>query len=151
MIVNRLKPQVKSFESDNFYIFECINGMYQLRDSETHMVISTSTDLEGLKMTFKRLLGRYKNYTNYQKAMNSLSEPGVSPRIAKRREEEYKKVGERYRDLVEEIVNNHNNTGTKSLRRSPIGVPSVDPTQKDKPQEVPSPRKSLLRRRNKIS
>ena len=149
MILNRLKPQITPFTGEDFYIFECINGMYQLRDSRTHMVVSTGTTLESLTRTFKCVLGRYKNYTNYQKAVDNLSEPAIVPRIAKRRAEEYKKVGDRYSDLVNNIIEEYNNSiGTKSLRRSPIGVPS---RQEDTtPIEVTSPRKSLLKRRNRL-
>ena len=149
MILNRLKPQVKSFEEGNFYIFKCTNGMYQLRDTETQMVICTSTNLDGLKKTVKSLLGRYKNYTTYHNAISNISEPGVAPRVAKRREEEYKKFGDEYKDILKELIDTHNNIGTKSLRRSPIGVPTTTTPIQDKPQEVPSPRKSLLKRRKR--
>lgn len=149
MILNRLKPQTTPFKGEDFYIFECFNGMYQLRDTNTHIVLSTGTTLESLTETFKRFLGRYKNYTNYQRAIDNLSEPAIVPRIAKRRAEEYKKVGDRYSDLVNSIINEHNsNIGTKSLRRSPIGVPSIQ--EDTTPQEVTSPRKSLLKRRNRL-
>ena len=149
MILNRLKPQTIPFKGEDFYIFECFNGMYQLRATNTHVVLSTGTTLESLTETFKRFLGRYKNYTNYQRAIDNLSEPAIVPRIAKRRAEEYKKVGDRYSDLVNSIIEEHNSMGTKSLRRSPIGVPSAN-NKETTPQEVTSPRKSLLKRRNRL-
>ena len=149
MILNRLKPQTTPFRGEDFYIFECVNGVYQLRDAHTHIVLSTGITLESLTETFKRFLGRYKNYTNYQRAIDNLSEPAIVPRIAKRRAEEYKKVGDRYSDLVNSIIEEHNSMGTKSLRRSPIGVPSAN-NKETTPQEVTSPRKSLLKRRNRL-
>ena len=149
MILNRLKPQTIPFRGEDFYIFECVNGVYQLRDAHTHIVLSTGITLESLTETFKRFLGRYKNYTNYQRAIDNLSEPAIVPRIAKRRSEEYKRVGDRYSDLVNSIIEEHNNIGTKSLRRSPIGVLSAN-SKETTPQEVTSPRKSLLKRRNRL-
>lgn len=142
--VNRLKPQIIPFEPEHFYIHKCPNNYFQLRDSSTHVVVSTSTTIEGLRECFKRVLGRYKNYSIYSSAMAHLSEPAISPRIAKKRAEEYKNDKELFSDIVYSTIEDHVNIGTKSLRRSPLGVPSETTSQ---PQQEVSPRKSFLKKR----
>lgn len=105
--VNRIKKQRRPFTKGHFYIYLCDNGMYQFRDRESHMVISTACDLASIKRCITVVLNRYKNYDFYLKAISSMSERTVSEKDFTRREKEWKKQGQKHLYIIEDLLNEY--------------------------------------------
>lgn len=105
--INRIKKQRRPFTKDVFYIFQCDNGMYQFRDRQSHMVISTASDLSTLKRSITIVINRYKNYDYYLRAISSMSEKTVTEKDYVRREKEYKKCYKDYSSVVSELINEY--------------------------------------------
>ena len=99
--LSRLKKTKRPFTPDLFYIYE-VNGVYQFRDSKSHMVISTAPTLIGLRRYIDVIFKRYKDYDSYLKAIHSLSEQSVSEKDREKREKEYKRVKDAYTYIIEE-------------------------------------------------
>ena len=102
--LNRIKKQRRPFTKEHFYIHHCDNGIYQFRDSETHMVISTSCDLTSLKRCIVIVLNRYKNYDLYLRAVSSMSEKTVSAKDLVIRQKEYKRTGKDHVHIIEDLI-----------------------------------------------
>ena len=102
--LNRIKKQIRQYTKEHFYIHHCDNGMYQFRDSETHMVISTSCDLASLKRCIVIVLNRYKNYDLYLRAVHSMSEKTVSAKDLVIRQQEYKRTGKDHVHIIEDLI-----------------------------------------------
>lgn len=119
------------------------NGVYQFRDRESHMVISTCSDLDTLKVYILRILNRYKNYDLYLRAINSLSEKAVSERDFIQREKEYKKRGTKYLFIIEEVLTTFNETQEDlGLLKNKPTSPTVSPTIQTPPVLVETSVKS---------
>ena len=101
--LNRIKKQRRQYTKEHFYIYKCDNGMYQFRDRQSHMVISTASDLPTLKRSITVVINRYKNYDYYLGAVSSMSESTVTEKDFARREKEYKKKGQEYTYIIEDI------------------------------------------------
>ena len=102
--LNRIKKQRRQYTKEHFYIYKCDNGMYQFRDRQSHMVISTASDLPTLKRSITVVINRYKNYDLYLRAISSMSESTVTEKDFARREKEYKKKGQEYTYIIEDIL-----------------------------------------------
>ena len=102
--LNRIKKQRRQYTKEHFYIYKCDNGMYQFRDRQSHMVISTASDLPTLKRSITVVINRYKNYDYYLGAVSSMSESTVTEKDFARREKEYKKKGQEYTYIIEDIL-----------------------------------------------
>ena len=102
--LNRIKKQRRPFTKEHFYIHQCDNGMYQFRDRQSHMVISTATNLSILKRSITVVINRYKNYDFYLRAISSMSESTVTEKDFARREKEWKRGGNKYINIIDEIL-----------------------------------------------
>lgn len=124
--VQRLKKTKRNFTPDLFYIY-VVNGVYQFRDSKSHMVISTSFSEEGIRECIDIVLRRYKNYDSYLKAVNSLSESSMTAKDKEKREKEYKKNGQEYNYIIEESIDKYyeNYNQAKEVKKTRCLVHSV--------------------------
>lgn len=102
--LNRIKKQKRKFEKEHFYIHLSTNGMYQFRDRQSHMVISTASNLATLKRSITIVINRYKNYDYYLRAISSMSESTVTEKDFAKREKEWKRGGNDYINIVDEIL-----------------------------------------------
>ena len=140
--LNRIKKQRRPFTKEHFYIYQCDNGMYQFRDRQSHMVISTATNLSILKRSITVVINRYKNYDFYLRAISSMSESTVTEKDFARREKEYKKKGQEYTYIIEDIINEYQleQEEKEDFRHRRVILP-VTPVEK--PVEVESSPKPL--------
>lgn len=147
--LTRIKKQKRPFAPDYFYIVE-VNNMYQFRDRESHMVLSTTTSLEEVKRCIITILKRYKNYDQYLKAFHSLSESTVSEKQRVSREKEYKRKGHIYSNDLDQLINEYNakhNKAEEIRRTSFISSPVVEPVPpKAHIPTPPTPLNKKLRR-----
>lgn len=93
------------FNKDDMYIIYKSRGdVFQLRDTKTHLVIATSTTLEGIKERLRNILNTYKHYGAYERSINGLSESLVSQKDYDKRSLEYARFGSDYSYLLEEAL-----------------------------------------------
>ena len=153
--LHRLKKTKRPFTADLFYIYECDNGMYHFRDSHTHMVISTATNLSGLRRCIDIVFNRYKNYDSYLKAVASLSEQTVSEKDRVRREKEYKRVKDTFTYIIEEQLKEFyfEREQFKDIKKTRCLVPTVTVESSTKPSTPETPVSSpvLLHRKRRKS
>lgn len=102
--LNRIKKQKRKFVKEHFYIHLSTNGMYQFRDRQSHMVISTASNLATLKRSITIVINRYKNYDYYLGAISSMSESTVTEKDFARREKEWKSGGNDYINIIDEVI-----------------------------------------------
>ena len=140
--LNRIKKQKRKFEKEHFYIHKCDNGIYQFRDRQSHMVISTASDLSTLKRSITIVINRYKNYDYYLGAVSSMSESTVTEKDFARREKEYKKKGQEYTYIIEDILKEYylEQEEKEDFRHRRVILPV---TPKPEPVEVESSPKPL--------
>ena len=140
--LNRIKKQRRQYTKEHFYIYKCDNGMYQFRDRQSHMVISTASDLPTLKRSITVVINRYKNYDYYLGAVSSMSESTVTEKDFARREKEYKKKGQEYTYIIEDILKEYylEQEEKEDFRHRRVILPV---TPKPEPVEVESSPKPL--------
>lgn len=140
--LNRIKKQRRQYTKEHFYIYQCDNGMYQFRDRQSHMVISTSSDLSTLKRSITVIINRYKNYDHYLNAVSSMSESTVTEKDFAKREKEYKKKGHKYIKELDDIIKEYylEQEEKEDFRHRRVILPV---TPKPEPVEVESSPKSL--------
>ena len=140
--LNRIKKQRRQYTKEHFYIYQCDNGMYQFRDRQSHMVISTASDISTLKRSITIVINRYKNYDYYLGAVSSMSESTVTEKDFARREKEYKKKGQEYTYIIDNILKEYYiEQGEKEDFRHRRVILPVTP--KPEPVEVESSPKPL--------
>lgn len=164
MVLNRIKKQKTKvlFTTEQFYIYSNKSETnWQFRDRENHVAISTSSSLEGLKTCISRFLIRYKDYNHYEKALKGLSEPAVSSKVREVRIKEYNKQGDKYIDILEDLIQSFNNelVFRENSKRRPLPSPTLlaerfkdleNESVKDIPQVNPEPRRLLKRRKSRL-
>ena len=101
--LTRIKKQRRPFTKEVFYIYS-LNGIFQLRDTKSHAVISTAGTVAEIKRCLVVILNRYKNYDHYLKAFSSMSEKAVTDKQALVREKEYKREGHKYIKEIEDLL-----------------------------------------------
>ena len=140
--LNRIKKQRRPFTKEHFYIHQCDNGMYQFRDRQSHMVISTATNLSILKRSITVVINRYKNYDFYLRAISSMSESTVTEKDFARREKEWKRGGNKYINIIDDILREYylEQEEKEDFRHRRVILPV---TPKPEPVEVESSPKSL--------
>lgn len=140
--LNRIKKQRRPFTKEHFYIYSTTTGMYQFRDRQSHMVISTSGTLADIKRCVTLILNRYKNYDYYLGAVSSMSESTVTEKDFARREKEYKKKGQEYTYIIEDILKEYylEQEEKEDFRHRRVILPV---TPKPEPVEVESSPKPL--------
>lgn len=138
--IHRLKKTKRPFTPELFYIYE-VNGVYQFRDSNTHMVISTAPTLIGLRRYIDIVFKRYKDYDSYLKAVSCLSEQSVSEKDKEKREKEYKRVKDTYTYIIEEQLKEFyfEREHFKDVKKTRCLVPSVTVESSTKPSNPPTP------------
>ena len=102
--LNRIKKQRRQYTKEHFYIHKCDNGIYQFRDRQSHMVISTASDISTLKRSITIVINRYKDYDYYLRAISSMSESTVTEKDFARREKEWKRGGNKYINIIDDIL-----------------------------------------------
>lgn len=140
--LNRIKKQRRPFTKEHFYIHQCDNGMYQFRDRQSHMVISTATNLSILKRSITVVINRYKNYDFYLRAISSMSESTVTEKDFALKEKEWKRGGQKYTYILEDIISEYQleQEEKEDFRHRRVILP-VAPVEK--PVEVESSPKPL--------
>ena len=140
--LNRIKKQKRKFEKEHFYIHKCDNGIYQFRDRQSHMVISTASDISTLKRSITIVINRYKDYDYYLRAISSMSESTVTEKDFALREKEWKRGGQKYTYILEDIINEYQleQEEKEDFRHRRVILP-VAPVEK--PVEVESSPKPL--------
>lgn len=151
--IHRLKKTKRPFTPELFYIYE-VNGVYQFRDRHTHMVISTSPTLIGLRRYIDVIFKRYKDYDSYLKAIHSLSEQSVSEKDKEKREKEYKIVKDTYTYIIEEQLKEYyfEREHFKDVKKTRCLVPSEVVESSPKPPTPPTPpitKVKLLKKKRK--
>ena len=140
--LNRIKKQKRKFDKEHFYIHKCDNGIYQFRDRQSHMVISTASDISTLKRSITIVINRYKNYDYYLSAISSMSESTVTEKDFALREKEWKRGGQKYTYILEDIISEYQleQEEKEDFRHRRVILP-VAPVEK--PVEVESSPKPL--------
>ena len=140
--LNRIKKQRRQYTKEHFYIYQCDNGMYQFRDRQSHMVISTASDLSTLKRSITVVINRYKNYDYYLGAVSSMSESTVTEKDFARREKEWKRGDNKYINIIEDILKEYylEQEEKEDFRHRRVVLPV---TPKPEPVEVESSPKPL--------
>ena len=140
--LNRIKKQRRQYTKEHFYIYKCDNGMYQFRDRQSHMVISTASDISTLKRSITIVINRYKNYDYYLGAVSSMSESTVTEKDFARREKEWKRGGNKYINIIDDILREYylEQEEKEDFRHRRVILPV---TPKPEPVEVESSPKPL--------
>lgn len=148
-MLQRLKQTKIPFGEGQFYIVRTINSVYQLREVETHLVISTANNLEEIQRLLTNVLTRYKSYTTFRKAISSMSEKENNTKALDRKQKEYKKVGTMYKEEVDTTIAQFLD---KQEQRKKVLETSVKIEDNIKKREVPQveiPKIERIRRKPK--
>lgn len=105
-MLQRLKQTKIPFGEGQFYIIRNINSVYQLREVESHLVISTANSLDGILGLLTNILNRYKSYTTFKRAISSMSEKENNTKALDRKQKEYRKIGTMYKEEVDLTIRN---------------------------------------------
>lgn len=151
---SRLRGKTKTpFSIEDFYIFNCDNRIWQLRDRHTHMVVSTNATLEGILECAKKIIVRYKYKELYNRVMSKLSEVCCYPSVLAKRERELKEVGYLYDDQLEVVIEEYNTVGVKPRTpRVVVDKPlvSTERNQSASPSTPLPPVKRLKKRKSRL-
>lgn len=150
--LTRIKKVKRQFTKETFYIYS-LNGIFQLRDTQSHAVISTAGTLAEIKRCLVVILNRYKNYDHYLKALSSMSEKAVTDKQALERTKEYKREGHKYIKDIEDLLKEYyiEKDAIEDRRRGLLMTPQapVKP-QKDNPIDVVPQRIHKRRKKTRL-
>lgn len=138
--LNRIKKQRRPFTKGHFYIY-VVNGVFQLRDTTTQMVLSTAGSLEEIKRNFIVIINRYNNYDKYLRAVEGLSEQQVTEKQYEKRTKEYRKAGDMYIDEIDNLLKDHylEQEEKEDFRRRRVVLMDNVPVREETPRTTPIP------------
>lgn len=138
--LNRIKKQRRPFTKGHFYIY-VVNGVFQLRDTTTQMVLSTAGSLAEIKRNFIVIINRYNNYDNYLRAVEGLSEQQVTEKQYEKRTKEYRKAGDMYIDEIDNLLKDHylEQEEIEDFRRRRVVLMDNVPVREETPRTTPIP------------
>lgn len=138
--LNRIKKQIRPFTKGHFYIY-VVNGVFQLRDTTTQMVLSTAGSLAEIKRNFIVIINRYNNYDNYLRAVEGLSEQQVTDKQYEQRAKEYRKAGDMYIDEIDNLLKDHylEQEEREDFRRRRVVLMDNVPVREETPRTTPIP------------
>ncbi|MBO8161111.1 MAG: hypothetical protein H0Z24_05695 [Thermosipho sp. (in: Bacteria)] len=87
-----------------FYLINVSEDWWQLREKKYHSVISTSNSLEGILARLKKVVIKYKTKERFYRRLERTETVKPNLVVSKKRELEYKQIGDKFNDLVEEVV-----------------------------------------------
>ena len=144
----RLNTEIILFGEGQFYIYSYDEHTWQFRDIKTHLVISTSTGYFSLVSNIVKILDKYKTYTNYLNAVNSMSETGVTPIQLAKRQKEYESNPNIYKEELQDIITYHNKLySTKANKTRVRNIVPIAPT----PAPIVDPNAPKLKKRSKYA
>lgn len=138
--LNRIKKQRRPFTKGHFYIY-VVNGVFQLRDTTTQMVLSTAGSLAEIKRNFIVIINRYNNYDKYLRAVEGLSEQQVTEKQYEKRIKEYRKAGDMYIDEIDNLLKDHylEQEEREDFRRRRVVLMDNVPVREETPRTTPIP------------
>ena len=148
--LNRIKKQRRPFTKGHFYIY-VVNGVFQLRDTTTQMVLSTAGSLEEIKRNFIVIINRDNNYDKYLRAVEGLSEQQVTEKQYEKRLKEYRKAGDKYINEIDNLLKDHylEQEEREDFRRRRVVLMDNVPVREETPRTTPIPVPRKLNKRKK--
>ena len=99
-----------------FYIMKQGN-LYNLILVDSHFSMASNHTLEGLISCLKRIVERYKCYSNLTKALKNMEYPVKVPSATyEARVKYFKESGDTYTHLIEEVLNVHDNNLKEEIK-----------------------------------